>query len=195
MILQLHIMFFLLSVSFLKSEQIHNKHSRPSKKNLGSWETHLLDILTDMKANTGRVFPDLKDRSKTVNWYSNVQSIWNILMFLYISKENTMLGNTSKNSKRYHNGTKCYCIFIWLLWIRGLLDCKLCLSHHIRFEFKSDDKQRGLSAECQCLWKHHTDNHVDATEQRAAQTFKCRALPLANEVGGRCETVWLLNFL
>lgn len=122
-----------------------------------------------MKANTGWDFPDLKDRSKTVSWFSNVPSMWNILMFLYTSKEYTMLkprGTTMvPNIIAYIYSTSSD--------IRGLLDCNLRLSHHIRFKFKSDN-QCGLSGECQCLWKHHTDNQVDATEQRATQTFKRR---------------------
>lgn len=36
--------------------------------------------------------------------------------------------------------------------------------------------------------KHHSANSEGANQQKAAQTFKCRVLPLANDSGGRCET-------
>lgn len=51
------------------------------------------------------------------------------------------------------------------------------------------------SGECQCLWKHHTDEPLDAAEHKATQTFKCRVLPPANDFGGRCVTMQALNFL
>lgn len=51
------------------------------------------------------------------------------------------------------------------------------------------------SGECQCLWKLYSESLVDAIEQKATQTFKCRALPLANDFGDRCETGKSLNFL
>lgn len=55
-----------------------------------------------------------------------------------------MLGNTSENTKSYHNGTKYYCIFVRLPQNKRprsnsqhLLDCEPRLSHHVRLEFKS----------------------------------------------------------
>lgn len=51
------------------------------------------------------------------------------------------------------------------------------------------------SGECQRLWKHHTDDPLDAAEHKATQTFKCRVLPPANNFGGRCVTMQALNFL
>lgn len=68
-----------------------NTNTRLSQKKWCSRKTHLLDIMTDMKANTGWDFPDLKDRSKTVSWFSNVPSMWNILKFLYTSVDYTIL--------------------------------------------------------------------------------------------------------
>lgn len=114
--------------------------------------SHLLSILTVMKANTCRDFPELDDRSKTVSWCSKAHwlfpfdiFIYHTYLFLYVSKSKYNIGQSSETQR---------------LNTQHRLDCKLLLSHHIRLEFNfglmiiSNGYMLSANLVNVSLWKH-----------------------------------------